>query len=113
LSATQMCAAIKRLISIMRFGDKTEFIKRLKTPDLINRNGRIFSQLGQIQMPMDEVPTEEDTPRELPWIESGSLLRDFWSAVEYGGIPEYFGRLKARGHALMAKWDQDILLGKN
>jgi len=45
----------------------------------------------------------EDTPRELPWIESGSLVRDFWSAVEYSGIPEFLGRLKARGHALMAK----------
>jgi len=41
----------------MRSGDKTEFINRLKTPDLINRNGRIFSR--QIQMPMDEVPTED------------------------------------------------------
>ena len=55
----------------------------------------------------------EDTPQELPWIESGSLVRDFWSAVEYGGIPEFLGRLKARGHALMAKWGQDIKLGKN
>ena len=55
----------------------------------------------------------EDTPRELPWIESRSLVRDFWSAVEYGGIPAFLGRLKARGHALVAKWGQDILLGKN
>jgi len=55
----------------------------------------------------------EDTPRELPCIESGSLVKDFWSAVEYGGIPEFLGRLKARGHALMAKCVQDILLGKN
>ena len=55
----------------------------------------------------------EDTLWRLPWIESGSLVRDSWSAVEYGGIPEFLGRLKARGHALMAKWVQDILLGKN
>jgi len=55
----------------------------------------------------------KDPPRELPWIESGSLVRDFRSEVEYGGIPEFFGRLKARGHALMAKWGQDILLDKN
>jgi len=55
----------------------------------------------------------EDTLRELPWIESGSLVRDFWSAVEYGGIQEFLGRLKARGHELMAKWGQDVLLGKN
>jgi len=51
------CAAIKRLISIMCSGDKTEFINRLKTPDLINRNGHIFSRRDQIQMPMNEVPT--------------------------------------------------------
>jgi len=54
----------------------------------------------------------EGTPLELPWIESGSLVRDFCSAVEYGGIPEFLGRLKARWHALMSKWGQDILLGK-
>jgi len=53
------CAATKRLISIMRSGDKTEFIKSLKTPDLTNRNGRIVSRRDQIQMPMDEVLTEE------------------------------------------------------
>ena len=40
-------------------GDKTEFINRLKTPDLVNQNERIFSRRDQIQMPMDEVPTEE------------------------------------------------------
>jgi len=40
-------------------------------------------------------------------------VQDFFSAVEYGGIPEFLGRIKARGHALMAKWGQDILLGKN
>jgi len=40
-------------------GDKTEFINRQKTPDFTNRNGRIFSQGHQIQMPMDEVLTEE------------------------------------------------------
>ena len=39
----------------------------------------------------------EETPRELPWIESGSFVRDFWSAVEYGGIPDFLGRLKANG----------------
>jgi len=53
------CAAIKRLISIMRSGDKTEFINRLKTPDLTNRNGLIFSRRDQIQMPMDEGLTVE------------------------------------------------------
>jgi len=44
----------------------------------------------------------EETHREFPWIESGSLLRDFWSAVEYSGILEFLSRIKARGHALMA-----------
>ena len=53
------CTAIKRRILIMRSGDKTKFINRLKTPDLTNRNGRIFSRRDQIQMPMDKVLTEE------------------------------------------------------
>jgi len=53
------CAAIKKLISIMRSGDKTEFINRLKILDLTNQHGRIFSRRDQIQMPMDDVPTEE------------------------------------------------------
>jgi len=55
----------------------------------------------------------EDTPREFPWIPSGSLTRDFWSAVEYGRVPEFLSRLKARGHALMAKKGQGILLDIN
>jgi len=38
---------------------KTEFINRLKTPDLIDRNGHICSRRDQIQMPMNQVPTEE------------------------------------------------------
>jgi len=53
------CAAIKRVILIMRSGNKTKKFNRLKTPDLINRNGRIFSWRDQIQMPMDGVPSEE------------------------------------------------------
>jgi len=53
------CTAIKRLISIMLAGDKTEFIIRLKTLDLTKQNGRIFSRRDQIQMPIDEVLTED------------------------------------------------------
>jgi len=40
-------------------------------------------------------------------------VRDFWLALEYDIIPELLSRLKVRGHALMAKWSQNILLGKN
>ena len=43
----------------MRSGDKTEFVNRLQTPDLTHQNGRIFSRRDQIQMPVDEVLTEE------------------------------------------------------
>jgi len=66
------CAAIKRMISIMRSGDETEFINRLKTLDLINRNRRIFSRRDQIQMPMDEVQTEEVQQQTLA-VAEGSL----------------------------------------
>ena len=43
----------------MHSGDKTEFVNRLKTPNLTDRNGHILSRRDQIQMPMDEVLTEE------------------------------------------------------
>jgi len=43
----------------MRSGDKTAFINRLETPDLTKRNRRIFSQRDQIQMPMEEMVTDE------------------------------------------------------
>jgi len=45
--------------SIMRSGDKTAFINRLETPDLTKRNRRIFSQRDQIQIPMEEMVTDE------------------------------------------------------
>jgi len=45
-------------------------------------------------------------------MESGSLVQYFCSAVEYGSIQEFFDKLKARRHALMAKWGQDVLLEK-
>jgi len=40
-----------------------------------------------------------------------SLVRDFWTAIEYGGVPEFLGRLKNRGHRLIARWGEEILLG--
>jgi len=54
----------------------------------------------------------EDTSRELLWIESGSLVRDFGQQWNTHGIPEFLGRLKARGHALMAKWVKISCWGK-
>jgi len=38
-----------------------------------------------------EIFGQQFDPRELPWIESGSLVREVWSAVEYGGIPDFLG----------------------
>jgi len=41
---------------------------------------------------------------------AGSLVRDFWTAIEYGGVPEFLGRLRNRGHRLIATWGEEILL---
>ena len=41
---------------------------------------------------------------------AGSLVRDFWTAIEYGGVPEFLGRLRNRGHRLIARWGEEILL---
>ena len=32
-----------------------------------------------------------------------SLVREFWTAIEYDGVPEFLGRLRNRGHRLIAK----------
>jgi len=70
------CAAIKRLILIMRSGNKTEFINRLKTPDFPNQNGRIFSRRDQIQMPIDQVLTEEVASQQQTLAVAEGLLQD-------------------------------------
>ena len=41
---------------------------------------------------------------------AGSLVRDFWTAVEYGGVPKLLGWLRNRGHRLIARWGEEILL---
>jgi len=41
---------------------------------------------------------------------AGSLVRDFWTAIEYGGVPEFLGRLRNRGQRLIARWGEEILL---
>jgi len=41
---------------------------------------------------------------------SGSLVQDFWTAIEYDGVPEFLGRLRNRGHRLIARWGERILL---
>jgi len=41
---------------------------------------------------------------------TGSLVRDFRTAIEYGGVPEFLIRLRNRGHRLIARWGEEILL---
>jgi len=41
---------------------------------------------------------------------TGSLVRDFWTAIEYGRVPEFLGRFRNRGHRLIARWGEEILL---
>jgi len=41
---------------------------------------------------------------------AGSLVRDFWTGIEYGGVPEFLGRLRNRGHRLIGRWGEEILL---
>jgi len=41
---------------------------------------------------------------------AGSLVREFWTSIEYGGVREFLGRLRNRGHRLIARWGEEILL---
>ena len=33
-----------------------------------------------------------------------------WTAIEYDGVREFLGRLRNRGHRLIARWGEEILL---
>ena len=39
-----------------------------------------------------------------------SLLQDFWTAIEYDAVTEFLSRLRNRGHRLIARWGEEILL---
>ena len=43
---------------------------------------------------------------------AGSLVQDFWIAIEYGAVLEFLVRLGTlnRGHRLTARWGEEILL---
>jgi len=41
---------------------------------------------------------------------SDCWVRDFWTAIEYGGVSEFLGMLRNRGHRLIARWGEEILL---
>jgi len=54
----------------------------------------------------------EDTSRELPSIKSGSLVRDFWAAVEYGGIPGFHRQTQRSRARTNGKMGSRYLAGK-
>ena len=39
-----------------------------------------------------------------------SLLQDFWTAIEYDAVTEFLSRLRNRGHRLIARCGEEILL---
>jgi len=41
---------------------------------------------------------------------AASLVRDFWAAIEYGGVPEFLSRPRNRCHRLMTRWGEKIFL---
>jgi len=80
----------------MSSGDKTEFINRLKTPDLIKRNWRIFSRRDQIQMPMDEVPTEEVASQQQTLAVAEDPLQDMSVTCKQCEVPFVFTKGEQR-----------------
>ena len=80
----------QRLISIMRSGDKTEFINRLKSPDLTNRNWRISFWRDQTQMPMDEVPAEEIASQQQTLAVAEGTLQDMTVTCKQGEVTFVF-----------------------
>jgi len=66
-------------------------------------SGKLFFKPALTEKPAGTVGGSES---EIP----GSLVQDFWTAIEYVGVLEFLGRLKNRGHRLIARWVEEILL---
>jgi len=66
-------------------------------------SGKLFFKPALPEKPAGTVGTSESEI-------AGSLIRDFWTAIEYGGVPEFLGRHRNRGHRLIARWGEEILL---
>jgi len=66
-------------------------------------SGKLFFKTAFPEMPAGTVGGSESEI-------AGSLVRDFCTAIEYGGVPEFLGRLRNRGHRLIARWGEEILL---
>jgi len=41
---------------------------------------------------------------------AGSLVRDFWAAIEYSAVPEFLSRHVNRGHRVISRLGEEILL---
>jgi len=68
-----------------------------------NISGKLFFKPA---LPEKPAGTEGGSESEI----AGSLVQDFWTAIKYGGVPEFLGRFRNRGHRLIARWGEEILL---
>ena len=68
----------------------------LKTPDLINRNGRIFSRRDQIQMPMDEVLTKEVASQQQTLVAAEGSLQDMTVTCKQCEVTFVFTQIEIR-----------------
>ena len=44
---------------------------------------------------------------------AGGLVRKFWAAVDHREVPNFLNKLKSRGHMLIARWGEEMLLGEH
>ena len=80
----------------------------LKLHDTVIRTSYISSGKHFFKPALTEKPagTVEGSESEV----AGSLVRDFWTAIEYSIVLEFLGKLRNRGHRLIARWGKEILL---
>jgi len=66
-------------------------------------SGKLFFKPA---LPEKPAGTAEGSESEI----AGSLVRNFWTTIEYSGVLKFLGMLRNRGHRLIARWGEEILL---
>ena len=44
---------------------------------------------------------------------AGVLVHAFWAALDRREMPHFLDKLKSRGHRLIARWGEEMLLGEH
>jgi len=82
----------------------------LKVPDTI-----IYKTRTKVGDCLFKLVPEERLPGQLGGASgiAGVLVHEFWAALDRREMPHFLEKLKRRGHRLIARWGEEMLLGEH